>query len=50
MKATQTNLQKCLTWPKKSGKGKQEWTKVGANSKIHPRKLNTQMKTRFFYT
>jgi hypothetical protein len=46
MKVTQTNLQKCITWPKKSKKGKQEWSKACVNSKIHPRKLNTPMTTR----
>jgi hypothetical protein len=33
-------------WPRKSGKGKQEWTKACIKSKIQPRKLNKHIKTR----
>ncbi len=28
IKFAQANLQKCLTWPKKFGKGRQEWNKA----------------------
>jgi hypothetical protein len=41
--ATQSNLQKCITWPKKSRKGKQRWNKPCPNSKIFPRKLSNQI-------
>jgi hypothetical protein len=40
------NLQKCQTWPKKSGKGKQECEKTCVDSIVPPRKLNTAMRTR----
>jgi hypothetical protein len=45
IKATQSNSRKCITWPKKSRKGKQRWNKDCMNSKIFERKLNTQIKT-----
>jgi hypothetical protein len=28
IKLAQFDLQKCITWPKKSGKGRHEWIKV----------------------
>jgi len=28
IKSTKFNLQKCITWPKKFGKGRHEWTKA----------------------
>jgi hypothetical protein len=37
---------KCITWTKKSQKGKQEWEKARANLGLRLRKLNTPMKTR----
>jgi hypothetical protein len=48
IKLAKSNLQKCITWPKKSIKKNQEWTKACSDSGIHPRKLNTPIKTRFF--
>ena len=45
IKVVQSNLQECITWPKKSRKGKQRWNKDCMNSKIFERKLNTQIKT-----
>ncbi len=38
-------IQKCITWPRKSRKGKQEWKKACIESKIQPKKLNTFVKT-----
>ncbi len=38
-------LQKCIIWPKKFGKGSQEWNKAYVKIGIHPVKLNTIMKT-----
>jgi hypothetical protein len=46
IKVIQANLQKCITWPKKSRKGGQEWTKACVEIGIHPKKLNTSMKTK----
>jgi hypothetical protein len=46
IKSTQVDLQKCITWPKKYGKGKQEWNKVCLETKIRPKKLNIPIKTR----
>jgi hypothetical protein len=40
------NLQKCITWPKKYGNGRQEWNKACVEIGIHPKKLNILMKTR----
>jgi hypothetical protein len=48
IKLAQSDLQKCITWPKKSTKGKQEWTKACNDSRIRLRKLNTLVQTRFF--
>jgi hypothetical protein len=45
IKAAQGDLQKCITWPNKLGKGRQEWEKACTNSSLSPRKLNTSMKT-----
>jgi hypothetical protein len=42
----QSNLQKCIIWPKKSRKGRQESTKACLDSNLPPRKLNIPMKTR----
>jgi hypothetical protein len=42
IKPIQTDLQKCITWLKKSGKGRQEWNKACVETGIHPKKLNTQ--------
>jgi hypothetical protein len=46
IKIVHANLQKCIAWPKTYGKGREEWTKACVNIGIHPRKLNTRMKTR----
>jgi hypothetical protein len=45
-KSTQTYLQKCITWLKKFGKGRQEWNKACVETSIHPKKLNTPVKTK----
>ncbi len=37
---------KCITWTKKSKKGKQEWEKTCANLGLRLQKLNTPVKTR----
>ncbi|KAJ7538060.1 hypothetical protein O6H91_11G033100 [Diphasiastrum complanatum] len=47
LKEAQTSLQKTITWTKKSGKGRQEWTKACIDSGLRPRKLKTPVKTRF---
>jgi len=46
IKFAQVNLQKCIIWPKKSRKGRQEWNKVCVETNIRPKKLNTPMKTK----
>jgi hypothetical protein len=46
IKSTQSNLHKCITWPKKPRKGRQEHNKTCLNFNIHPRKLNIPIKTR----
>ncbi len=47
IKTTQANVQKCITWLKKSDKGKQTWETVCVDSSLNPRKLNTFMKMRY---
>ncbi len=42
----QRYLQKCITQPKKYGKGRQELGKACVNSRLSPWKLNTLVKTR----
>jgi hypothetical protein len=44
LKFVQSNLQKYITWLKKSKKDKQEWNKACSNSKLPLRKLNILMK------
>jgi hypothetical protein len=46
VKSTQVDLQKCIIWPKKYRKGKQEWNKAYVETSIHLRKLNNLMKTK----
>jgi hypothetical protein len=46
VKFVQEDMQKCITWPKKSRKGRQEWNKAYVEIGIHPKKLNTLLKTR----
>jgi hypothetical protein len=41
IKVVQSNVQKCITWPKKSRKGRQKWNKTCMDFEIFPRKLNT---------
>jgi len=43
-KSTKANLQKCITWLKNFGKGRQEWNKVCFKISICPKKLNTLVK------
>jgi hypothetical protein len=47
IKFVQIDLQKCITWPKKSRKGKQEWMKAYITICIGLGKLNTPVKTRY---
>jgi hypothetical protein len=47
IKAVQAYLQKYITWPQKSKKGRRQWTKACVEIGIHPKKLNTPMKTRY---
>jgi len=42
----QSCLQKCIIYSNIYGKGKQEWNKACIAFSLHPRKLNTFMKTR----
>jgi hypothetical protein len=44
IKSTKSYLQKCITWLKKSGKGRQEWNKAFSNFNLPPKKLNIPMK------
>jgi len=46
VKIAQSDLYKCITWPKKLRKGKQEWSKACEDLNIPQRKLNTLIKTR----
>lgn len=46
IKLTQFDLQKCITWPKKSCQGKQEWNKPCVDSNFPKRKLNIPIKTK----
>ncbi len=47
VKAAQGNLQKTITWTKKSGKGRQEWERACVEKGLQPQKLKTLMKIRF---
>jgi hypothetical protein len=49
IKAIQFVIQKCITWPKKSSKGKQAWEKTCIESGLRPRKFNTLMKIRYIF-
>jgi hypothetical protein len=49
IKSTQANLQICITWLKKSGKGRQEWNKACIEFDLKPKKLNIAMKTRLVW-
>ncbi len=44
IKTSQAHLQKCIVWPKKSKKGRQERTKVCVEIEIHPRNSIPQWK------
>jgi hypothetical protein len=44
IKVAQGYLQKCITWPKKSRKGRQEWNKTCVNYGLPLRKLNALVK------
>jgi hypothetical protein len=46
VKSTEFDIQKCVTWPRKSGKGRQEWSNACTDMEFQPRKLNTLVKTR----
>jgi hypothetical protein len=49
IKAIQSIIQKYITWPKKSDKGKQAWEKTCIEFGLRPRKVNTLMKTRYIF-
>jgi hypothetical protein len=38
-------MQKCITWPKKFGKGHKKWNKACIEVGLKPIKLNTPLKT-----
>jgi hypothetical protein len=44
IKSVQAHLQKCIIWPKKSRKGRQEWNKACVETSIRPRKSNILVK------
>ncbi len=46
VKFAQYDQHKCITWSKKSRKGRQEWNNTCANSNIYPRKPNSLVKTK----
>jgi hypothetical protein len=46
IKVVQGAIKKCITWPKKLGKGKQTWDKACIEYGLKPIKLNMPMKTR----
>ncbi len=46
IKSAQAHLQKCIIWPKKFGKGKQELNKVCLETSIRLRQMYIQMKTK----
>jgi len=43
------NFFKCITWPKKYGKGQHEWNKACIEFGLRTRKLNTPMKTKLVF-
>jgi hypothetical protein len=45
IKNAQFDIKKCITGPKKFGKGKQEWNKECMDARIDPRKLNAPINT-----
>ena len=47
IKETQSALQKTITWPKKSGKGRQTWNLACIENGLTPKKMSTPVKTRF---
>jgi len=49
IKAIQSIIQKCSTWPKKSNKGKQAWEKTCIEFGLRPKTVNTLMKTRYIF-
>jgi hypothetical protein len=46
LKIAQFDLYKCIIWPKKLRKGRQEWKKACGDLNIPQRKLNTLVKIR----
>jgi hypothetical protein len=46
IKFVQSNLQKCIIWLQKSGKGRQKWNKAWSNSNLPPTKLHTLVNAR----
>lgn len=47
IRSAQTSVQSCITWPKKSGKGKRAWVQACRESQLNPRMLSTPVNTRF---
>ncbi len=47
IKTTQSSVQSCIIWPKKSSEGRVKWTKACLAASLWPWKLNRLMKTRF---
>ncbi len=45
IKNAQFDIQKCITWLKKFGKGIQKWNKECMDARINPKKLNTLVNT-----
>ncbi len=46
IKVIQGAIQKCITWPKNLGKGRQTWHRAYIDFGLRLMKLNTFMKTR----
>jgi len=49
IKNVQYDIQKCITWSKKFGKGRLEWNKACMDARICPKKLNTLIKTKLIF-
>jgi len=46
IKSIEVDLQKCIIYPMKFGKGRQKWNKACLETSIYPRKLNTLVKSK----
>jgi hypothetical protein len=47
IKVVQNDIHKCITWPKKSSKGRSTWDQTCIYWLLRPRKLSIFMKTRY---